>query len=439
MSSTFQATAAHPFSSLGVLGAGLMGSGIAMAAAEAGLEVILLDTTRAAAEKGKDYAARRWSSQCERGQLTAEEMAARLARIRPTTAYSALAGCAWVIEAVFEDYAVKAEVTRQAEAIIAADALFASNTSTLPIGRLAEASSRPQQFIGLHFFSPAEKMPLVEVILGRATSETTLAQALEFVRRLGKTPIVVNDSPGFYTTRVFMSYVGEGMELLAEGYPAALIEAAGLTIGMPVGPLALADEVSIALIYRIARQNQAERRNGETASLQVMHRMVDTLGRTGRKSGAGFYDYPAEGRKRLWPELARHFPPTRVVDSSSPEREKVMRSGIPGDGAGETANGQNDEALEAAAGERLLLIQSAEAVRCLQEGVLRATADADVGARLGWGYPASRGGPLAWLQRLGLEHAVDALERLAMAYGARFAPTWQLRAMAANGELFYRE
>lgn len=408
MTYALQSTSPRP--ELGVLGAGLMGSGIAMAAAEVGLVVALLDTTQAAAEKGKDYAGSRWQKQCERGQLAAAEKAVRLARIRPVTAYPELAGCAWVIEAVFEDHAVKAEVTRQAEAVIAPDALFASNTSTLPISRLAAASARPANFIGLHFFSPVEKMPLVEVIVGQATSEATLARALEFVRRLGKTPIVVNDSPGFYTTRVFMSYVGEGMELLAEGCPATLIEAAGLAIGMPVGPLALADEVSIALIQQIARQNQVARGNPFPGATAVMQTMVDVHGRAGRKAGAGFYDYPADGRKRLWPELARKL------------------------GVGGTAN----ETAQVGAEERLLLIQSAEAMRCLEEGVLRAVADADVGARLGWGYPAARGGPIGGLQTLGLDQAVTTLERLAAAHGARFAPTRQLRALAAQGEVFYR-
>lgn len=410
MSSTLQPAAVQPPSALGVLGAGLMGSGIAMTAAQAGFDVILLDTTRAAAEKGKDYARSRWQKRVERGQLTAAEMTAYLARIRPTTAYAELAGCAWVVEAVFEDYAVKAEVTHQAEAVLAPDALFASNTSTLPISRLAEASRRPENFIGLHFFSPVEKMALVEIIIGQATGEATLARALEFVGRLGKTPIVVNDSPGFYTTRVFMSYVGEGMELLAAGCPPEVVEAAGLAIGMPVGPLALADEVSIALIRQIARQNQAAQGNPFPGAAVVMQKMVDDLGRAGRKVGAGFYDYPAVGGKRLWPELT----------------EKLGVGGTPNSPA------------QAAAEERLLLIQSAEALRCLEENVLRAVADADVGARLGWGYPAARGGPIAWLQTLGLEHAVGTLERLAAAHGERFAPGGLLRDLARRGELFYR-
>jgi 3-hydroxyacyl-CoA dehydrogenase/enoyl-CoA hydratase/3-hydroxybutyryl-CoA epimerase len=335
-----------------------------------------------------------------------------LARITPTADYADLKGCELVIEAVFEKREIKADVTKKTEAVIAPDAIFASNTSTLPITGLAEASVRPANFIGLHFFSPAEKMPLVEIIVGKATSDATLARSMDYVRAIGKTPIVVNDSRGFYTSRVFGTYVSEGMALLEEGVPPALIDKAGLMAGMPVGPLALADEVSIELVHKIGQQTRADLGSAyvERAADRVAAKMVAELGRLGRKSGAGFYDYPAEGPKRLWPGLAEHF--------------KV--------GAGAAAIPSLDEIIE-----RLILVQSVETARCLEEKVLRAPIDADVGAILGWGYPPFRGGPIGWLHTLGLAAAVDKLDRLAEMHGNRFAAPQLLRDMAAKGERFY--
>jgi 3-hydroxyacyl-CoA dehydrogenase/enoyl-CoA hydratase/3-hydroxybutyryl-CoA epimerase len=344
------------------------------------------------------------------------------ARITPTTDYALLAGCELVIEAVFELRELKAEVTRKAEAVLmanpAADAIFASNTSTLPITGLAEASSRPANFIGLHFFSPAEKMPLVEIIVGKQTSDATLARAMDFVKAIGKTPIVVNDSRGFYTSRVFATYVSEGMALLEEGYAPALIDKAGLIAGMPVGPLALADEVSIELIHKIGLQTRADLGNAyvERPADRVAALMVEGEHRLGRKSGGGFYDYPAGSPKQLWPGLAEKFP-TRVGD-------------------GKTAVELSRDILQDII-DRLILVQSVETVRCLDEGVLRAPIDADVGAILGWGYPAFRGGPIGWLNTLGLPIAVARLEQLAAQHGTRFAPPESLKAMAAKGERFF--
>ena len=299
------------YSKVGMLGAGMMGAGIAMCTAQAGVEVVLLDTTQEAAEKGKAYAAKQWGKQVARGRMTQDAVDALLARIKPTADYADLKGCELVIEAVFEKREIKAEVTKKAEAVIGGDAIFASNTSTLPITGLAEASARPANFIGLHFFSPAEKMPLVEIIVGKATSDATLARSMDYVRAIAKTPIVVNDSRGFYTSRVFGTYVSEGMALLEEGVPPALIDKAGLMAGMPVGPLALADEVSIELVHKIARQTRADLGAAyvERAADRVAAKMVAELGRLGRKSGAGFYDYPAEGPKHLWPGLGEHFKP----------------------------------------------------------------------------------------------------------------------------------
>jgi len=406
--------ATQKYTKVSMLGAGMMGAGIAMCTAQAGIEVVLLDTTAEAAAKGKAYAAKQWSKQVAKGRLTQEAVDALLARIHPTADYADLKGCELVIEAVFEKREIKAEVTKQAEAVIGADAIFASNTSTLPITGLAEASVRPANFIGLHFFSPAEKMPLVEIIVGKATSDATLARSMDYVRAIGKTPIVVNDSRGFYTSRVFGTYVSEGMALLEEGVPPALIDRAGLMAGMPVGPLALADEVSIELVYKIAQQTRADLGSAyvERAADRVAAKMVAELGRLGRKSGAGFYDYPAEGAKRLWPELAQHFP------------QRV--------GADGTALIGLDKIIE-----RLILVQSVETARCLEEKVLRAPIDADVGAILGWGYPPFRGGPIGWLHTLGVAAAVAALDRLTEQHGPRFAAPKILREMAARGGSFY--
>jgi 3-hydroxyacyl-CoA dehydrogenase/enoyl-CoA hydratase/3-hydroxybutyryl-CoA epimerase len=298
------------YTKIGMLGAGMMGAGIAMSTTTAGMDIVLLDTTMEAAEKGKAYAAKQWGKQVAKGRMTQQAMDALLARIHPTADYADLKGCELVVEAVFEKREIKADVTRKTEAVIATDAIFASNTSTLPITGLAEASARPANFIGLHFFSPAEKMPLVEIIVGKATSDATLARSMDYVRAIGKTPIVVNDSRGFYTSRVFGTYVSEGMALLEEGVPPALIDRAGLMAGMPVGPLALADEVSIELVHKIAQQTRADLGSAyvERAADRVASKMVADLGRLGRKSGAGFYDYPADGPKHLWPGLSEQFP-----------------------------------------------------------------------------------------------------------------------------------
>ena len=418
--------ATQKYTKIGMLGAGMMGAGIAMSTATAGIDIVLLDTSVAAAEKGKDYARKQWGKQIARGRMTAEAMEALLARIHPTADYADLAGCELVIEAVFEKREIKAAVTKQAEAVIGADAIFASNTSTLPITGLAEASVRPANFIGLHFFSPAEKMPLVEIIVGKATSDATLARSMDYVRAIGKTPIVVNDSRGFYTSRVFGTYVSEGMALLEEGVPPALIDKAGLIAGMPVGPLALADEVSIELVHKIAQQTRADLGKAyvERAADRVAAKMVAELGRLGRKSGAGFYDYPADGPKHLWSGLAAQFPVKVGADSP-------CVPGIPLRGQ-VTAMISLDEIVE-----RLILVQSVETVRCLDEKVLRAAIDADVGAILGWGYPPFRGGPIGWLHTLGAAQAVAALDRLAAKYGPRFAVPQSLRDMAAGGERFY--
>ena len=397
------------FTRIGMLGAGMMGAGIAHAAAAAGIEVVLLDATLEGAGKGKAYSEKLLQKRVARSQLTQDGAAAVLARIKPTADYADLAGCELVVEAVFEDRALKADVTKKTEAVIAADAIFASNTSTLPITGLAEASARPANFIGLHFFSPAEKMPLVEIIMGKQTSPATLARSMDFVRAIGKTPIVVNDARGFYTSRVFGTYLSEGMALLQEGVAPALIDNAGRLAGMPVGPLALADEVSIELVHKIARQTRADlgSKYVERAADQVAALMVDKLGRLGKKSGHGFYEYPADARKHLWPGLAEHFP----VRAEQPSLEQVV--------------------------ERLMLIQSIETVRCLEEGVLTSPQDADVGAILGWGYPPFRGGPIGQIHTMGVANFVAACDRLAEQCGERFRPGESLRKKSAEGSQFF--
>ena len=397
------------FTKIGMLGAGMMGAGIAHAAASAGLEVVLLDSTKENAEKGKAYSAKLLEKRVAKSQLPQDGAAAVLARIKPTADYADLAGCELVVEAVFEDRALKADVTKKTEAVIAADAIFASNTSTLPITGLAEASSRPANFIGLHFFSPADKMPLVEIIVGQKTSPATLARSMDFVRAIGKTPIVVNDARGFYTSRVFGTYLSEGMALLQEGVAPALIDNAGRIAGMPVGPLALADEVSIELVHKIASQTKKDLGDKYVprAADQVAALMVDKLGRLGKKGGHGFYEYPADARKHLWPGLAEHFP----VKAEQPGLEAVV--------------------------ERLMLIQSLETVRCMDEGVLTSPADADVGAILGWGYPPFRGGPIGQIQTMGVANFVAACDRLAEQCGERFRPTENLRKKAAEGAQFF--
>ncbi|HEY0311957.1 MAG TPA: 3-hydroxyacyl-CoA dehydrogenase NAD-binding domain-containing protein [Allosphingosinicella sp.] len=392
---------------LGVLGAGMMGAAIAYVAAKAGMEVVLIDTSREAAEKGKDYSAKLLAKQLQKGVLTEQDADAILARIVPTVDYNALRGAELVIEAVFEDTSIKADVARRAEAAIGSEAIFASNTSTLPISGLAQAFGRPEDFIGLHFFSPVDRMSLVEVILGRATSKATLARALDFVTQIRKIPIVVNDSRGFYTSRVFQTFIHEGMELLREGVDPALIENAARNAGMPVGPLAVTDEVSLELPIKIVRQTEAEEAGyRRPSSMQVMEKMVNELGRSGRKGGGGFYEYPEGGSKRLWRGLAEAFP----VAAQQPSPSDVTK--------------------------RLLYIQAIETARCLEERVLTHPADADLGSVYGWGFPSWTGGTLSLVETIGLPQFVAECDRLAQQHGARFAPTRQLREMAAAGQSF---
>jgi 3-hydroxyacyl-CoA dehydrogenase/enoyl-CoA hydratase/3-hydroxybutyryl-CoA epimerase len=400
---------ASAYRKAGVLGAGMMGAGIAYACAEAGLQVVLLDVSLEAAQKGKAYSAALLDKKMAAKRISEDERDSKLALIHTTADFGDLAGCDIIIEAVFEDRAVKAEVMKKAEAVIASSTVFASNTSTLPITELAHASNRPENVIGLHFFSPVEKMPLLEIIRGKRTSDECLAKSMDFAKKIRKTPIVVNDSRGFYTSRVVLAYMGEGLAMLAEGVNPALIENAGRHAGMPVGPLALADEVSIELMQSIRKQAAIDLgKDYQPGPIdKVGNMMVDQLGRIGKKAGKGFYDYPVDGRKRLWPGLAQAFP----LAAAQPDPADVKR--------------------------RLLYLQSAETARCLDEGVLRTAQDADVGAILGWGFPAYLGGPISQIHSIGVARFVDECEALVARHGARFAAPGLLKDMAAKGEDFY--
>lgn len=397
-----------PTKKLAMLGAGMMGAGIATVAAQAGMEVMLLDRDMASAEKGKAHAEGVLQKRIGKG-MTPETMAETLARITPVTDVADLAGCDFVIEAVFEDPAIKADITKRVEAVLGADTIFGSNTSTLPITSLAQAWSKPENFIGIHFFSPVEKMPLVEIILGEKTGSQAIAKAIDFVAQIRKTPIVVNDSRGFYTSRCFFTYVSEGTAMVAEGVNPALIENAGRQLGMPVGPLAVGDEVSLELGHKIVtatRQAMGDAYRPGAADA-VLETMVAGLGRLGRKNGKGYYDYPEDGRKRLWPGLEDHWP------------WMVPQPGV--------------EAVK----ERLLYRQLIECARCFEEGVLTTPEDGDLGAIFGWGFAPWTGGPFSHMDTVGIGRVVETLDRLTQANGERFAPTQQLRDMAAKGESFY--
>ncbi len=394
---------------LGILGAGMMGAGIAYVSARAGISVVLLDSTQEAADKGRAYSQGLLDKAVKRGRSTAEKRDALLAKITPTTDYALLEGCDLVIEAVFEDRAVKAQVTRQAEAVIGAGAVFASNTSTLPISGLAQASARPAQFIGLHFFSPVDKMPLVEIIVGEKTDEATLAKGFDYVQQIGKTPIVVNDSRGFYTSRVFGTYVMEGVAMLAEGVHPRSIEVAGSQAGMPMPPLALQDEVSLSLGLHVAEQTRkdlaAEGKAYAEHPGMVVIRQLCEIGRIGKKAGKGFYDYGDDG-KALWPGLADMYP----VAAVQPLQQELM--------------------------DRLMFAQANEAARCYQEGVLRSVADANIGSIFGWGFAPFQGGALQFINAMGAKAFVARARELAAQFGPRFEPAAVVVQQAETGGRF---
>jgi 3-hydroxyacyl-CoA dehydrogenase/enoyl-CoA hydratase/3-hydroxybutyryl-CoA epimerase len=395
-----------------VIGAGMMGAGIAYVQALAGIKTILIDTTIEAAEKGKAYSANLLSKQVTRGKMTQEKADGVLALITPSTDYADVKGSDLVVEAVFENREIKAKVTHAAEEQLSPEAVFGSNTSTLPISGLAEASKRPESFIGIHFFSPVDKMGLVEIIMGKQTSARALAVAIDYVKKIRKTPIVVNDSRGFYTSRCFGTYVAEGQEMLAEGIAPAIIDNVGRMTGMPRGPLELADDVALDLAYKVREQTKKDLGSAYVAgpSDALIEAMVVKHGRLGRKNGKGFYDYPAQGTKTLWPGIGD------LVSIKVGEAAPVMV-----------------EELK----KRFLYRQAVEAARCYAEGVVTDPRDADVGAILGWGFAPWTGGPVSLIDTVGAETFVKECDRMAQAYGARFAPPQMLRDMAAKGETFY--
>lgn len=401
------------FRKVGVLGAGMMGAGIAYATATRGIDVVLKDVSVENAEKGKAYSEKLLAKKVSRGRMTEAQKADVLGRIQATDSADDLDGCDLVIEAVFEDSELKAKVTREAEPKLVANGIFASNTSTIPITQLAGASEKPANFIGLHFFSPVDKMQLVEIIVGEQTSDETLARSFDYVQQIGKIPVVVNDSRGFFTSRVFGTFVNEGICMLGEGIHPSSIENAGLLAGMPVGPLAISDEVSMTLMQHIRDQSKKDTEaaggtwNPHPAEA-VIDAMVNEHGRKGKAAGAGFYDYPQNGKKHLWPELQRLF-----VDADKAQTVALQE-------------------LK----DRILFIQAIETVRCLEEGVLRTVEDANIGSIFGIGYAPWTGGAIQFINQYGVRAFAERATELAANYGDRFAPPRLLLEKAESNALF---
>ena len=395
---------------LGILGAGVMGAGIAFAAAKAGIEVVLKDLTQENADKGKAYAA----TACEKSRRIDEAQAQDiLARIHPTAEVNDLAACDLVIEAVFENREVKATVTRETEAVLGERAVFASNTSALPITELAEASVRPQNFIGMHFFSPAERMPLVEIITGEKTSDEALARAFDLAQKLGKKPIVVKDAPGFFTTRVIGQTISQGQRMLAEGVNPALIENAAAFNGSPMGPLETLDSISLETAYHASQQQKAD---AETAGeswqpgpeSEVIRIMVEDAERVGQAKGAGFYDYDQQGKKvKTWSGLKELFAPQGYSDIPYQDVK-----------------------------DRLLFPQVLEAIRIMEEGVLSSVGDGNIGSIMGIGFPPHTGGVYQCVNAYGVQAFADRAAELAEKYGEAFEPPQLLLDMASEGRVF---
>ncbi|BCH04806.1 3-hydroxyacyl-CoA dehydrogenase [Mesorhizobium loti] len=400
------------FKKIGILGAGFMGAGIAYVTAKAGIPVVLLDRDMESAEKGKAHSDSLVSDQVKKGRAKPEEKDKLLSLITPTADYADLAGCDLVVEAVFEDSAVKKAATEQAEAALKSSAIFASNTSTIPITSLAKNSARPKNFVGIHFFSPVDKMMLVEIILGKKTGDKALATAIDFVRAIKKTPIVVNDTRGFYVNRCVLRYMSEAYKMLIEGVPAPMIENAAKAAGMPVGPLALTDETAIDLAQKIMKQTIRDL--GDKAvdpkQMALINTMVDDHGRFGRKNGKGFYDYPAKpAKKKLWPGLKDLYP------QLAPEKVDY-------------------EELQ----QRLLVTIALEAARVMEEGIVTDPREADVGSILAFGFAPYTGGALSYIDGIGAKEFVKIAKGLQKKYGAEFKAPKLLLDMAEKGETFYQ-
>ena len=396
---------------LGVLGSGLMGHGITYVSALSGLNLVMTDTTQENADKGLSRIKVILNEEFKQGRITKGKMDEILSRITATADYDKLRNCDLIIEAVFENRDLKGKVTIEAERIMDSNGVFASNTSTLPITGLAEKSIRPEKFIGIHFFSPVHKMKLVEIIKGYKTNDETIAKAFDYVLKIKKIPIVVNDSRGFYTSRVFSTYPNEGLALLAEGNSPQEIESAGKKAGMPVGPLAVIDEVNIGLVAGIRNQTRKDlaaegKKLPPGPADPVIDLMTEKLNRLGRANGRGFYEYPDNGKKYLWPELKKHFPPTKNPLSQN----KMM--------------------------ERMLFVQVIETIRCYEENVVTSVEDANIGSIFGWGFAPLKGGTLQFVNDYGIQEFEKQAQKLAKKYGERFAPPELLIEMAANNQTF---
>ena len=396
---------------LGVLGSGLMGHGITYVSALSGLNLVMTDATQENADKGLSRIKVILNEEFKQGHITKRKMDEILSRITATADYDKLRNCDLIIEAVFEDRDLKGKVTAEAEKIMDSNGVFASNTSTLPITGLAEKSIRPEKFIGIHFFSPVHKMKLVEIIKGDKTNDETIAKAFDYVLKIKKIPIVVNDSRGFYTSRVFSTYPNEGLALLAEGNSPQEIESAGKKAGMPVGPLAVIDEVNIGLVAGIRNQTRKDlaaegKKLPPGPADPVIDLMTEKLNRLGRANGRGFYEYPDNGKKYLWPELKKHFPPTKNPLSQN----KMM--------------------------ERMLFVQVIETIRCYEENVVTSVEDANIGSIFGWGFAPLKGGTLQFVNDYGIQEFEKQAQKLAKKYGERFAPPELLIEMAANNQTF---
>lgn len=396
---------------VGVLGGGLMGSGITHVTVKGGMDVIVLDRTIEDAQKAVAYSQKIVDKAVKRGKMTQEKADAFMARITPTDNYDDLKDVDLIIEAVFERPDVKADVIKKTEAVIGDDVIFASNTSTLPITGLAKNSSRPDQFIGMHFFSPVEKMPLLEIIPGEKTGDKALAVALDYNAKIRKTPIVVKDVRGFYTNRVFPPYAGEAMLMISEGVSMALIENAAVHMGMPIGPLAVVDETTLKLGYDVMQSTKEELGDDytPTGNEELFELMVNTLGRSGRRFGAGFYDYDESGNKKgLWKGMTEHFPLAEV----QPSVEEVQQ--------------------------RLMFIQLIATAQCYHEEVVSDPQSADLGAIFGWGFAPWTGGPMSHIDTMGVDNFVRIADSLAQKHGERFKPPMSFRDKADKGETFYK-
>jgi 3-hydroxyacyl-CoA dehydrogenase/enoyl-CoA hydratase/3-hydroxybutyryl-CoA epimerase len=412
-----QQVPAKKLKKIGIIGAGFMGAGVAYVTAQAGMEVVLIDRDQESADKGKAHSEKLISGQVSKGRAKPEDRDALLARITPTADYAALKGCDLIVEAVFEDRKVKAETFAKAGAVLGDDIIFGSNTSTLPITSLAKDYKKAENFIGIHFFSPVDKMMLVEVIMGEKTGDEALATALDYVRAIKKTPIVVNDSRGFFANRCVLRFLSEGHQMFLEGIPAAMIENTAKMAGMPVGPLSLTDEVAIDLALKITKATEADLgvKAIDQKQKELLVELVEKRGRFGRKNAKGFYDYPEKGPKKLWPGLAdmqtKHMTADEI-DELGPAFVEELK-------------------------QRFLVVQAVEAARTVEDGVITDVREADVGSILGFGFAPFTGGTLSYIDMMGTKKFVELCDRMEKKYGPRFKAPKLLVEMAAKGETFY--